>query len=154
MADTMNQAQRAAELAARAMYEADHASRWFGMQIVEIAPGRCRMSMTIRPEMVNGHRICHGGLIFSLADSAFAFACNSHGDNTVAASATIDFLAPGREGDVVTATAREQWRSGRSGIYEVVVVNQRGETLALFRGRSQRVAGRVVERPGASDGAS
>jgi acyl-CoA thioesterase len=141
----MNEAQRTAELAARAMYDADHASRWLGMQIVEVAPGQCRMTMTIRPEMVNGHRICHGGLIFSLADSAFAFACNSHGDNTVAAGATIDFLAPGREGDVITATAREQWRSGRSGIYEVVVANQRGETIALFRGRSQRVAGRLVE---------
>jgi acyl-CoA thioesterase len=146
----MNETQRTAELAARAMYDADHASRWLGMQIVEIAPGLCRMTMTIRPEMVNGHRICHGGLIFSLADSAFAFACNSHGDNTVAAGATIDFLAPGREGDVITATAHEQWRSGRSGIYEVVVANQRDETIALFRGRSQRVAGRLVEPRDAS----
>jgi acyl-CoA thioesterase len=145
MSRPINEAQRTAELAARAMYDADHASRWLGMQIVEIGPGQCRMTMTIRPEMVNGHRICHGGLIFSLADSAFAFACNSHGDNTVAAGATIDFLAPGREGDVITATAREQWRSGRSGIYEVVVANQRGETIALFRGRSQRVSGRLVE---------
>ncbi len=95
--------------------------------------------------MVNGHDICHGGLIFALADTAFAFACNSYGDNALAASASIDFLAPGREGDVLTATAREVWRSGRSGIYESVVANQRNETIAIFRGRSQRIAGRFLD---------
>jgi acyl-CoA thioesterase len=95
--------------------------------------------------MVNGHRICHGGLIFALADSAFAFACNSHGDNTVAAGASIDFLAPGREGDVLRAVATERWRAGRSGLYEIEVRNQRDEMVALFRGRSHQVAGRLID---------
>jgi acyl-CoA thioesterase len=94
--------------------------------------------------MVNGHRICHGGIIFTLADSAFAFACNSHGDNTLAAAASIDFLAPAREGDSLTADARELWRAGRSGIYEITVSNQRGDRIALFRGRSHRIEGRLV----------
>jgi acyl-CoA thioesterase len=101
--------------------------------------------MTVRADMVNGHGICHGGLIFALADSAFAFACNSHGDNTVAAGAAIEFLAPGREGDVLRAAAVERWRRGRSGIYEIEVRNQRGETVALFRGRSHQVAGRLID---------
>jgi acyl-CoA thioesterase len=95
--------------------------------------------------MLNGHQVCHGGLIFALADSAFACACNSHGDHALAAAASIDFLAPGREGDQLTAFARELWRTGRSGIYEVNVTNQRDERIALFRGRSHRIAGRLVE---------
>jgi acyl-CoA thioesterase len=101
--------------------------------------------MHIRPDMVNGHRICHGGLVFALADSAFAFACNSYGDNTVAAGAAIEFLAPAREGDVLCATAVERWRAGRAGIYEIEVRNQRGELVALFRGRSHQIAGRLID---------
>ena len=115
------------------------------MSIVRVGAGEAELTMPVRPDMTNGHRICHGGLIFALADSAFAFACNSYGDSTVAAAASIDFLAAGREGDTLTATARELWRGGRSGLYEIVVANQRGETVALFRGRSQRVGGRIVE---------
>jgi acyl-CoA thioesterase len=101
--------------------------------------------MRVRADMVNGHRICHGGLIFTLADSAFAFACNSYGDNVVAAAGAIDFLAPAREGDELTATARELWRSKRSGLYEIDVTNQHGERIALVRGRSQRIAGQLPE---------
>jgi acyl-CoA thioesterase len=101
--------------------------------------------MTVRPDMVNGHHICHGGIIFALADSAFAFACNSHGDNTVAAGAAIEFLAPGREGDVLRAIATERWRAGKAGVYEIEVRNQRDETVALFRGRSHQVAGRLAD---------
>jgi acyl-CoA thioesterase len=138
-------AQRTADSAARVLYESDRASQALGMRITRMAPGESCLTMTVRSDMVNGHRICHGGLIFALADSAFAFACNSYGDATVAAGATIDFLAPGREGDTLTATARELWRGGRSGLYEIVVQNQHGETLALFRGRSQRIAGRITD---------
>ena len=137
--------QRAAERAAEALYRGDAASQQLGMTIESCGPGRATVSMRIRPDMVNGHRICHGGLIFALADSAFAFACNSYGDNTVAAGAAIEFLAPGREGDVLRAIATERWRAGRAGIYEIEVQNQRDEIVALFRGRSHQIAGRLID---------
>jgi acyl-CoA thioesterase len=135
----MSDAQRLAEETAQRMFAADQASKLLGMRIVSVAPGAASMTMTVRADMVNGHDICHGGLIFSLADSTFAFACNSYGDAAVAATGNIDFLAPGRKGDGLTAVASELWRSGRSGIYEVVVSNQKGERIALFRGRSHRI---------------
>ncbi len=138
-------AQSIAQRAVRALYDGDRASQQLGMQVDSCGPGAATVSMTIRAEMVNGHGICHGGLIFALADSAFAFACNSHGDRTVAAGAAIEFLAPGRAGDRLTAIAQERWRAGRSGIYEIEVRNQRGEAVALFRGRSHQVAGRVID---------
>ena len=94
--------------------------------------------------MVNGHAVCHGGIVFALADSAFAFACNSHNESTLAAAASIDFLAAAREGDELTAEASELWRSRRNGLYEIIVSNQRGERIALARGRSYRVDGQVV----------
>jgi acyl-CoA thioesterase len=144
-------AQRTAERAARVLYAQDRASQSLGMRIMRIGAGEAELTMQVRRDMTNGHHICHGGLVFALADSAFAFACNSYGDNTVAAAASIDFLAPVREGDTLTATARELWRGGRSGLYEIVVVNQRGESVALFRGRSQRVAGQVVAEDAAGD---
>jgi len=100
--------QRIAKLAADKLYGSDQASQMLGMTIDSIAPGSAQVSMRVRPNMVNGHGICHGGLIFALADSAFAFACNSHGHNTVAAGAAIEFLAPGRIGDLLTATASER----------------------------------------------
>ena len=137
--------QRMAERATEALYRGDAASRQLGMTIESCGPGRATVSMRIRPDMVNGHRICHGGLIFALADSAFAFACNSYGDNTVAAGAAIEFLAPGREGDVLRAIATERWRAGRAGIYEIEVQNQRDEIVALFRGRSHQIAGRLID---------
>lgn len=139
----MTDAQALAERSAQKLYEGDAASQMLGMRIVSVAPGEARLVMTVREDMVNGHRICHGGLIFTLADSAFAFACNSHGDNTVAASASIDFLAPGKLGDALEAVAKEIWKAGRSGLYEVTVTNQSGERIALFRGRSHRIAGRL-----------
>ena len=139
-------AQTVARRTADALYAQDRASQALGMSIVRVVPGEADVTMTVRPDMTNGHRICHGGLIFALADSAFAFACNSYGDVAVAAAASIDFLAAVREGDTLTANARELWRGGRSGLYEIAVVNQRGETVALFRGRSQRVGdGTAVE---------
>jgi acyl-CoA thioesterase len=143
MTDTSVDIQALAERSAQKLYQGDAASQMLGIRIQSMGPGEARVSMTVRADMVNGHRICHGGLIFALADSAFAFACNSHGDNTVAASASIDFLAPGKQGDELQAIAREIWRAGRSGLYEVTVSNQSGERLALFRGRSHRIAGRL-----------
>lgn len=134
-----------ARRAVQALYDGDRASQMLGMKVLSCGPGRATVSMIVRPDMVNGHRICHGGLIFALADSAFAFACNSHGNNTVAAGAAIEFLAPGREGDVLRAIATERWRAGRAGVYEIEVRNQRDETVALFRGRSHQVAGRLVD---------
>ena len=141
----MKNDQQIAERAAQALFDGDHASQMLGMAIDSCGPGRAAVSMRIRPDMVNGHRICHGGLIFALADSAFAFACNSHGFNTVAAGAAIEFLAPGREGDVLQAIAQERWRAGRAGIYEIEVRNQRDEVIALFRGRSHQIAGRLID---------
>ena len=146
-----SEAQRTADRAVRVLYDQDRASQSLGMRITRVAPGEAEMTMQVRPDMTNGHDICHGGFVFALADSAFAFACNSHGDSAVAAAASIDFLAPARAGDTLTASARELWRGGRSGLYEIAVANQRGETVALFRGRSQRVAGRLAPENPAGD---
>lgn len=129
--------------AAKALYEGDRASQSLGMVILQAGPGTARVRMQVRDDMVNGHGACHGGLIFSLADSAFAFACNSYGAPTVGAAASIDYLRPAMRGDELIADARELWLSRRSGIYEVTINNQRGETVALFRGRSHRVAQRA-----------
>jgi len=134
-----------AERAVKALYDPDRASQSLGMRITAVAPQTCTVTMTVRPDMTNGHGICHGGLIFALADSAFAFACNSGGEPTVAATGSIDFLAPARTGDELTARAREVWRGGRSGIYEVVVSNQAGAQVAHFRGRSHRIGERGSE---------
>jgi acyl-CoA thioesterase len=144
-ATTSESAMARARRAAQVLYEGDRASQALGIHLLDVAPGSARTSMRVRADMVNGHRICHGGLLFALADSAFAFACNSYGDNVVAAAGSIDYLAPAREGDELTATARELWRSKRTGLYEIDVTNQRGEHIALFRGRSHRVAGQLIE---------
>lgn len=136
--------QELAELAARAMYEKDPATQALGIRLVEVGPGRARMSMRVRADMLNGHQTCHGGFIFSLADSTFAFACNSRNQATVASGCTIDFLAPGFEGDVLTADASEASLAGRTGVYDILVTNQEGRRIALFRGRSYRIKGQVV----------
>jgi len=146
LVETTTGQQEVAERAAEALLGKDCASRMLGMDLVEARPGYARLTMRVRPDMVNGHRICHGGLIFSLADSAFAVSCNTYNASTVAAAASIDFLAPAFDGDELTAEAHELWRSGRSGLYEIIVSNQRGERIALFRGRSQRISGTVVEQ--------
>jgi acyl-CoA thioesterase len=140
--------QSLAELAGNTMYERDPASQALGMTLAEIRPGYARMTMTVRADMLNGHRTCHGGYIFMLADSAFAFACNSHNFNTVGAGCTIDYLAPGREGDVLTAEAIEQALSGKTGVYDIVVTNAEGRKVALLRGKSHRVPGVLVELNG------
>ena len=100
--------------------------------------------MTVRQDMVNGHHICHGGLIFTLADSAFAYACNSYNKNTVASACHIDFLSPAKEGDILEAEAIEQSLSGRTGVYDVTVRTRNGKTVALFRGKSYRINGEVI----------
>lgn len=136
-----------AEAAGAAMYERDRASQALGMTLEEIRPGYARMRMRVREDMVNGHDICHGGLIFTLADSTFAFACNSYNHNTVAAGASIEFLAPARLGDVLRATGLEQALAGRSGVYDIRVENQEGQLIAMFRGKSARIKGEVVAGP-------
>ena len=142
----------AAELARRvgqAMYAADTASRdTLGLELIDCRPGRARMRMTVRPLHLNGHGICHGGFIFTLADSTFAFACNSRNHSTVASGCSIEFLQPAREGDVLTADAAEQALGGRHGVYDVRVGNQRGELVALFRGKSTQIRGQVVDDSG------
>lgn len=137
--------QALAELAGKTMFERDPASQALGMLLAEIRPGYARMTMPVRQDMLNGHQICHGGYIFLLADSAFAFACNSHNHNTVGAGCTIDYLAPGRLGDLLVAEAVEQVLSGKTGVYDVKVSNQEGRTVALLRGKSHRIGGLVAE---------
>jgi acyl-CoA thioesterase len=138
------EAQLLAERAAAAMWARDRASQALGMRLSAVRPGFAQLTMTVRPEMVNGHGMCHGGLVFSLGDSAFAFACNSYNEATVAAAASIDFLAAARAGDELTAEAHELWRTRRNGLYEIVVLNQRGERIALLRGRSYRIDATVI----------
>jgi acyl-CoA thioesterase len=130
---------RRARAAADALYAGDTASRALGIELLEAAPGSVRVAMTVRDDMVNGHGICHGGILFTLADSAFAFACNLHGEPMVAAGASIEFLAPVPRGARVTATATEISRTARGGIYDVVVAKESGEPLAHFRGRCARL---------------
>jgi acyl-CoA thioesterase len=130
---------------AERMFADDRASRALGMRIARVGPGSAELTMTVRGDMVNGHAICHGGFIFALADSAFAFACNSYNFNTVAQGCSIEYVAPAREGDVLTATGRERNLAGRTGVYDIEVSNQRGETIALFRGKSYRIKGHIVE---------
>ena len=134
-----------AELAGKTMYERDPATQSLGIALAEIRPGYARMTMTVRPDMLNGHQSCHGGYIFLLADSAFAFACNSHNFVTVGAGCTIDYVAPGRAGDVLSAEGVEQAIAGKTGVYDITVRNQDNKVIALFRGKSHRVAGLVAE---------
>ena len=138
------EAQALAEAVAEVMWARDRATNALGMKIEAVRPGYARISMTVRGDMVNGHHICHGGLIFTLADSAFAYACNSYNKNTVASACNIDFLAPGREGDTLDAEAVEQSQAGRTGVYDVTVRDSAGKTIALFRGKSYRISGEVI----------
>ena len=164
--------QTVAERAAAAMWADDAASRALGMTLDEVRPGYARLSMQVRADMVNGHAICHGGFVFSLADSAFAFACNSYNRSTVAQACDIVFVAPARLGDTLVAEAVERTRFGRNGVYDVRVRRDAGadvpaaigapggaaggsartqevggEVVAEFRGRSREIAGTLVEEP-------
>jgi acyl-CoA thioesterase len=134
--------QQTAERVRDGMFANDRASKMLGMRILEVGPGRATLEMTVVEAMLNGHDICHGGLIATLADSAFAFACNSHGDLTVASGFGIDFIAPGRLADVLTARCTEVAKAGRTGVYDTEVTNQHGAPVAVFRGRSHTVKGK------------
>jgi acyl-CoA thioesterase len=136
--------QELAERVRDRMHENDYATRALSIAIVEVGPGTSRARMTVRRDMLNGFAICHGGLITTLADTAFAYACNAHNEVTVASGLSVDFLAPANEGDVLDAECHEQSARGRTGIYDVAVSNQRGERVALFRGRSYRLRGKAV----------
>ena len=125
-----------AQLCSAKMYADDAASQALGIQIEVTAPGCAEARLEVRPDMLNGHDVCHGGLIFTLADTAFAFACNTYNKVTLAAGASIEFLRPAKRGDQLLATATERHRGGRSGIYDVVVTNQDAVEVAIFRGRS------------------
>jgi acyl-CoA thioesterase len=134
-----------AKAAAEAMWREDNAARWLGMKIEEVRPGCARLSMPVAQDMVNGHNLCHGGLIFTLADTAFAYACNSYNQRAVAAGCSIEFLAPAFLGEVLTAECVEQVLRGRTGVYDVKVTNQKNELIAVFRGKSATIKGQLVE---------
>jgi acyl-CoA thioesterase len=136
--------QQTAERVRDGMLANDRVSRAMGMQVLAIAPGSAMLAMTVRDDMLNGHDICHGGLIATLADSAFAFACNAYGAPTVASGFGIDLLAPARAGDVLTARCHEVSKAGRTGVYDTEVTNQRDERVAVFRGRSHTLRGRLA----------
>jgi len=141
---TMSDQERA-EKSAAAMWENDHASKGMGMQIDAISPGNATLSMAVEKHHTNGHAICHGGFIFTLADSAFAFACNSYNKTTVAQHCTINFLASAKQGDTLTAHAKEIHLQGRSGIYDISVVDQLGNDIARFRGMSRTIKGQLFD---------
>lgn len=137
-------AQQLAQDAAAAMWSRDHAAKAMGMVLVEVQPGYARLTMEVRQDMVNGHAISHGGMVFTLADTAFAYACNSYNQNTVASACHIDFLAPSHLGDTLVAEAVERSLGKRSGVYDVTVSTSKGTTVALFRGKSARIKGEVT----------
>ena len=136
--------QQIAERVRDHLWAGDRASRGLGMAVAAIGPGSCTMTMTVREDMINGHGSCQGGLVTALADSCFAFACNAYNEITVAAGFDVQLVAPGRLGDELTATAVEASRTGRLGVYDVDVRNQRGERVCLFRGRSYTMKGKPV----------
>jgi len=136
--------QALAEQVAAAMFKDDKTAQFLGIHIDAIAPGACRMSMKVREEMLNSHFIGHGGFIFALADTAFAYACNAYNLATVASGCSIDYVAPARLGDTLTASAEERSLSGRTGVYDITVSNQKGDTIAFFRGKSYRIKGAAI----------
>jgi acyl-CoA thioesterase len=136
--------QTLAERVRDGMFANDRASQGLGMEIVGIGPGYAKITMRVREDMLNGFAICHGGFITTLADSAFAFSCNSYNEQTVASGISVDFMAPGRAGDLLTAEAKEVSVSGRTGVYDITVTNQKGELIAVMRGKSYRLKGRAV----------
>ena len=138
-------AEALAQQVGQSMFAADKASRQtMGMELLYCKPGTASMRMTIEDKHLNGHQMCHGGFIFTLADSTFAFACNSHNNATVASAASIEFLKPAHLGDVLTCVGIEQIMSGRHGVYDMTVRNQNNQVIALFRGKSAQIQGQVV----------
>ena len=139
--------QQIAEYVRDGMLKNDAATQALGMNVLQIGPGRATLTMTVRADMLNGHAICHGGFISTLADSAFAFACNSYDELTVASGFAIDFLATARKDDLLTARCVEVSKSGRTGVYDTDVLNQRDERIAIFRGRSYTLKGKPAVTP-------
>jgi acyl-CoA thioesterase len=137
-------AQQLAEASKEAMWRNDRASKGLGMQVLAVGPGSASLSMTVREDMLNGHDICHGGFITMLADSTFAFACNAYNEITVAAGFDVNLVAAAKLGDVLTAEGIEIAKSGRTGVYDISVRNQRGEAIAAFRGRSYTLRGKPL----------
>jgi acyl-CoA thioesterase len=148
MSETYTDADQLAQAVSQAMYANDDASRLLDIKIIESRQGYARLSMIVKKEMTNGLDICHGGLIFTLADSAFAYACNSSNKATVAAGCNIEFMAPAAIDDELIAVARERSRAGRTGIYDVEINNQNGDLIALFRGKSYQIKGQVIPQSG------
>lgn len=142
--DQAQDPQALAEAVAEAMWSRDHAAQALGIRIESVAPGKASLLMDIRQEMLNGHNICHGGMIFTLADTAFAYACNAYNQTTVASACGIDFLAPARKGETLRAIASERSLAGRTGVYDITVETLEGRQVALFRGKSYRIAGEVI----------
>lgn len=140
----MAKPQEVAEATRDAMFRNDRASRMLGITVTAIGPGTATATMTVREDMLNGHDICHGGLITTLADSAFAFACNAYNEVTVASGFDVNLITAARQGDVLTATAHEVSKAGRTGVYDINVLNQRDEPVAAFRGRSYSIKGKAV----------
>ncbi len=138
-------AKERAERSAAALWDGDRATQWFGMELLEVDEGRAVLAMTVAPQHCNGHGTCHGGVSFALADSAFAFACNSRNVSTVGQHVMMSYLAPGRAGDRLIARAEEISLSGRSGIYDVRVTNQDGQVIAEMRGVSRAIPGQHFE---------
>jgi len=136
--------QELAEQVTAAMWSRDHTTQGLGMKVHGVRPGYAMISMEVRQEMLNGHDYCHGGYIFTLADSAFAYSCNSYNKNTVASACHIDFLAPAKQGDILEAEAVERSLAGRTGVYDVTIRVRGGKTVALFRGKSYRINGEVI----------
>lgn len=143
--------QELAEASAAELFRKDVASRHLGMQLLRVAPGEAEMQMVVQPFMLQGHQTCHGGYLFTLADSAFAFACNTYNDATVASGCAIDYVAPAFGGDCLTATARERSRSGRTGNYDIEIRNQDGRLIAIFHGRSYKIRGQILAQENSND---
>jgi acyl-CoA thioesterase len=137
--------QQLAQSCADAMFQRDQASRNLGMEITQVSPGKATVTMPVSSIMIQGHGSCHGGYLFTLADSAFAFACNSYNKATVASGCSIDYMLGAREGDLLTASAVEQSRGNRTGVYDIAITNQNGHVVALFRGKSYQVRGEVIQ---------
>jgi acyl-CoA thioesterase len=141
---TNHEAMNLAVNCAQTLLQRDAASQAMGIRLLSAAPGCARVGMTVRADMVQGHGTCHGGYLFALADSSFAFACNSYNEATVAIGCSIDYIAPAHLGDTLTADCIEQSRSGRTGNYDVRIENQQGQLIALFHGKSYKVRGSVL----------
>lgn len=150
MPNTTLNSEQIATACSQALQAGDRCAQSLGIDVLSCAPGQSTLEMTVTDAMSNGHGICHGGMIFTLADTAFAHACNSTNHNTVASGCSIDFLAAGKLGDKLTATAHERSRSGRTGVYDISVTNQNGSLIALFRGKSYQIPGELINLTGES----